>query len=431
MTLQEVLDRVFGTGIQLGHEVTDRSIGGPLLARAAFMTDYRRRLGVNDVGSSGTVSTLVYGRNEKGRDAGGYANVSVVGAVVRGSEDPANEIGGCIGSLQIGVDGDDRPVYASLWGSSYTLRGYPGVQPGGLMAYTAVVQNYFDGSGSRSANYGYAAVTRPGIGDGGDFWNEPGVGFRYAPTHPVDVGFIVCGDSGSYPEGGGIGYRVAFQAGGEASPWAARGDWRTRIGIGVVVQDWLEAGVHVHAPHPDAEADVPHLRLDATRPDRATFLECRVEGQVEPVMAVRGDGRVRSAPAREPDDVVTLAQLEAALPSPGAPEDWRPIGTDHTPWEHGWTAADDGASRCYRHLDRGHLEIAAAGGAPGSVAFRLPAELRPDRAVSTVGAAQGQDEFDLRSAVVHVAADGAVSILYPGDYDRVVASVSWRLATVS
>lgn len=430
MTLQELVDRVFGAGIQLGHEVTDRSTGGPLLARAAFMTDYRRRLGVNDVGSSGTVSTLVYGRNERGGAAGGYANASVIGAAVRGSDDPANEIGGCIGSLQLGVDGDDRPVYATLWGSSYTLRGYPGVQPGGLMAYTAVVQNYFDGSGSRSANYGYAAVTRPGIGDGGDFWNEPGTGFRYASTHPVDVGFVVCGDSGPYPEGGGIGYQVAFQAGGEASPWAERGDWRTRIGVGVVVQDWLEGGVHVHEPHPDAEAGAPHLRLDATRPDRASFFECRIKDEAEPVMAVRGDGRVRSAPAREPDDVVTLAQMEALLPNAATADAWRQVGTDHTPWEHGWTSAATAVSRFYRHAGRGHLELDAIGGQPGSVAFRLPVELRPDDAVSTVGAARGDEEFDLRSALVRVAADGAVSIGYPAGYDRIVASVSWRLATV-
>ena len=59
------------------------------------MTDYRRRLGVNEVGSSGTVSTLLYGTNDEGGEAGGYANVTVIGAVVRGSSDPGNEIGGC------------------------------------------------------------------------------------------------------------------------------------------------------------------------------------------------------------------------------------------------------------------------------------------------------------------------------------------------
>jgi len=233
----------------------------------------------------------------------------VLGGEIRASEDPANEIGACIASLQLGR-GTDPPPTASLWGSCHTLRRSVGRQPGGLMAYTAVVQNYFDGSGSRSANYGYAAVTRPGIGDGHDFhFHDP---IRHSTTYPVDIGFVVCGDSGPYPDGGGVGYRVAFQAGGAASPWATREQWRTRIGTGLLVRDWLDGGVHVHPPHPDAGA-VPQVRLDRRDGQLGNYLECRSEDGLGLMAAIGPDGRVRAAEGRDPTDVVTKAQLDAAI----------------------------------------------------------------------------------------------------------------------
>lgn len=306
-SVEEVLSSLLRDGFNIFRRVTDDNPDSLTQARSCLLTDYRRMLGPTDVGSNGSLFGLTYGR--PGKPAGGFANLTTLVAEVRGSEDPANEIGGCIASLQIGKGGDPPPT-ATLWGSSYTLRGPVGRQPGGLMAYTAVVQNYFDGPGSRSVNYGYAAVTRPGIGDGADFHVHDDI--RNATTYPVDLGFVVCGDSGPTPQGGGIGYRVAFQAGGGASPWSPPEYWRSRIGIGLVVRDWLEGGIHVHPPHPDA-GTVAQVRLDRRDAQEGDLLECRTEDGSEVLSAMRADGRVRAQPGHAPDDLITKAQLDAAI----------------------------------------------------------------------------------------------------------------------
>lgn len=305
-SVQDLLTSLLHDGFNTYRLVTDKDPDGPTQARSFLLTDYRRHLGATELGSNGSLFGLSYGRS--GEPAGGFANATSIVAEVRASEDPVNEIGGCIASLQLGR-GQDPPPTASLWGSSYTLRGSVGRQPGGLMAYTAVVQNYFDGPGSRSANYGYAAVTRPGIGDGADFHiHDP---IRNSTTYPVDLGFVVCGDSGPWPAGGGIGYRVAFQAGGAASPWAPADQWRSRIGTGLVVRDWLEGGIRVHRPHADARA-VPHIRLDCGDHQTGNLLECRA-GDDELLTAIRPDGRISIANGRDPADAVTRAQMDEAL----------------------------------------------------------------------------------------------------------------------
>lgn len=304
-TVQDVITSLLRDGFNTYRLVTDEDPDGPTQARSFLLTDYRRSLGPTDIGSNGSLFGLTYGR--AGAPAGGFANITTIVGEVRASEDPANEIGGTIASLQLGR-GQDPPPTASLWGSSYTLRGSVGRQPGGLMAYTAVVQNYFDGSGSRSANYGYAAITRPGIGDGADFHvHDP---IRDSTTYPVDLGFIVCGDSGPNPEGGGIGYRVAFQAGGGASPWSPPEYWRSRIGTGLVVRDWVEGGIHIHPPLADA-GPVAHIRLDRRDGADGHLLECRSEDGRQVIAAIRSDGRVSVTPGTEPSDAVTVDQLEA------------------------------------------------------------------------------------------------------------------------
>jgi hypothetical protein len=308
-TVQEVFDLLLHDGFNIYRRVTDDDPERNLGARLGLLTDYRRDIPFDQVGGNGAVFGLSYGW--PGAPAGGNVNVTVIGAEVRASEDPANEVGGCIASLQLGR-GTDPPPTASLWGSSYTLRGSVGRQPGGLMAYTAVVQNYFDGPGSRSDNYGFAAVTRPGIGDGHDFHHHDPI--RHSTTYPVDYGFVVCGDSGAYPDGGDVGYRVAFQAGGAASPWATREQWRTRIGTGLLVRDWLESGIHVHPPHPDAGA-VPQLRLDRRDGQAGNYLECRSQDGLGLMAAIGADGRIRAADGQDPAEVVTVGQLEAAMAS--------------------------------------------------------------------------------------------------------------------
>jgi hypothetical protein len=308
-SVQEVLTTLFSDGLNVFRRVTDDEPDAPMQTRTCLVTDYRRMLPFDQLGGNGALFGLNYGK--PGEPAGGNVNVTTIGAEIRASEDPANEIGGCIAALQLGRGGDPPPT-ASLWGSSYTLRGSVGRQPGGLMAYTAVVQNYFDGSGSRSDNYGFAAVTRPGIGDGADWHvHDP---IRDSTTYPVDQGFVVCGDSGPSPEGGGIGYRVAFQAGGGVSPWASREQWRSRIGIGLLVRDWLEGGIHVHPPHHDAGA-VPHVRLDRRDGQGGNYLECRSEDGLGLMAAIGPDGRIRAEAGRDPSDVVTVAQMEAAVAS--------------------------------------------------------------------------------------------------------------------
>jgi hypothetical protein len=312
LSVQDLVTSWLHDGFNTYRLVTEEDPGGVTQARAFLLTDYRRLLGPTEVGANGSVDGLSYGR--PGEPAGGFANLTTIVAEVRGSEDPANEIGGCIASLQLGRGGDPPPT-ASLWGSSYTLRGSVGRQPGGLMAYTAVVQNYYDGSGSRSDNYGYAAVTRPGIGDGADYHvHDP---IRDSTTYPVDFGFIVCGDSGPCPEGGAIGYQVGFQAGGGVSPWSPREYWRSKIGTGLVVRDWIEGGVHVRSPHPDAASPV-HLRLDRRDDQTDNLIECRSEDGLGLLAAVRPDGRVTAADGLDPNDLVTRSQLDAALAASSA-----------------------------------------------------------------------------------------------------------------
>ncbi|MCC5952424.1 MAG: hypothetical protein JJU45_10065 [Acidimicrobiia bacterium] len=306
-SVQDRFASLYRDGLNIFRRVTDDDVDLPMQTRLCLLTDYRRDLPYDQLGGNGALFGLSYGA--PGAPAGGNVNVTTIGVEIRASEDPANEVGGCIASLQLGK-GTDPPPTGSLWGASYTLRGSVGRQPGGLMAYTAVVQNYFDGSGSRSDNYGYAAVTRPGIGDGEDFHvHDP---IRHATTYPVDHGFVVCGDSGPYPEGGGIGFKVAFQAGGAASPWAPREQWRTRIGTGLLVRDWLEAGIHVQPPHHDAAA-VPQLRLDRRDHQKGNYLECRSEDGLGLIASIGPDGRMRAAPGQDDADVVTVAQLEEAL----------------------------------------------------------------------------------------------------------------------
>lgn len=305
--VQDVVTSFLRDGFNSFRAVTDADPDGVSQARSCLITDYQRRFEPFQIGSNGSIFGLSYGR--PGRPAGGWANLTTLVGEVLGSEDPRNEIGGCIASLQLGKGGLPAPT-ASLWGSSYTLRGSVGRQPGGLMAYTAVVQNFYDGPGSRSANYGYAAVTRPGIGDGADFHDPDPI--RHSTTYPVDLGFVVCGDSGPSPEGGGIGYRVAFQAGGAASSWATPEEWRTRIGTGLVVRDWLEGGIHVHAPHPDAGA-VPQVRLDRRDAQEGDLLECRTEDGTHVLAAIHPDGRISATEGTEPADLVTRAQLSREL----------------------------------------------------------------------------------------------------------------------
>jgi hypothetical protein len=304
-SVQDVITSLLRDGFNTYRLVTDEDPDGPTQARSFLLTDYRRALGPTDIGSNGSLFGLTYGR--AGAPAGGFANITTIVGEVRASEDPANEIGGTIASLQLGR-GQDPPPTASLWGSSYTLRGSVGRQPGGLMAYTAVVQNYFDGTGSRSLNYGYAAITRPGIGDGADFHvHDP---IRDATTYPIDLGFVVCGDSGPNPEGGGIGYRVAFQAGGGASPWSPPEHWRSRIGTGLVVRDWVEGGIHIHPPLPDA-GEVAHIRLDRRDGAGGNLLECRTEDGTHVLTALRADGRLSIADGTDFTDAVSLGQLDA------------------------------------------------------------------------------------------------------------------------
>jgi hypothetical protein len=308
-SLADLVTTVLRDGFTSFRRITDDDPGGPSQSLSCLLAEYRRALGVTEVGSNGSMVGLTYGR--PGKPAGGFANLTTLVAEVRGSEDPANEIGGCIASLQIGKGGDPAPT-ATLWGSSYTLRGPVGRQPGGLMAYTAVVQNHFDGSGSRSVNYGYAALTRPGIGDGADYHAEHHDPIRNAPTHPVDLGFVVCGDSGPSSAGGQIGFRVAFQAGGGASPWSSPEHWRSKIGTGLVVRDWVEGGVHVHPPHPDAAA-APQIRVDRRDTQGGNLLECRTEDTTHVLAAIRPDGRIFATGGEEPSDLVNRAQLDHAI----------------------------------------------------------------------------------------------------------------------
>ena len=119
----------------------------------------------------------------------------------------------------------------------------------------------------------------------------------------------MCGDSGPNPEGGGIGYRVAFQAGGGASPWSPPEFWRSRIGTGLVVRDWVEGGIHIHPPLPGS-GDVAHIRLDRRDGAGGNLLECRTEDGTHVLAALHPDGRLTIADGLDPSDAVTRSQLD-------------------------------------------------------------------------------------------------------------------------
>lgn len=335
MTLQEYLDSVFSHGLVVVRDIDGGLTRQPsaldvLRGPASFVTTYTAALPHDRVGSNGVNGVIFYGTPAQG--ASGYANVNNLFALVEHSiADPAdpygdpakNEIGGTIAVMRMGAEGQEVPPRATFWGTSYTLRGgWRGQEPGGLGAYSAVVQNHFDGRGSRIDHYAYAAVTWPGIGDGDDFWKAPGEGDRYADTFAVPFGFIVAGQSGRWPDGGGVGYEVGVQSGGWTTPW--RGDkghgfedTRSKIGTGFRSIDWVTNGIHVGTPHPDADARAASIVVDGTDvgPARPIVARrtCTAAGTVlseDPV--VLSDGRVKAPTLVDDDDAVSVRTLSTA-----------------------------------------------------------------------------------------------------------------------
>lgn len=337
MTLQEYADALFTDGLVIVREVSAGLPDAPtnrehLRARATFMTQYNARLSHTEVGSNGVNTALVYGDDDHA--ASGYANVNNVFALVSNSGaapgdpdgDPAkNEIGGVIAAMRMGKEGEATPPRATFWGVSYTLRGgLRGQQPGALAAYTAVIQNHFDGPGSRFDHYGYAAVTWPGIGDGDDFWTPHGEGDRYADTHAIPFGFIVAGQSGSWAGNAGeIGFTVGVQSGGWATSWRGdRGtgfeDHRSKIGTGFRSIDWVENGLHVGVAHPDADAGAGSVAIDARddQPDRPLLVR-RVLSPTEELVGeeavILSDGRIKAPVLADADDAVSTLTLPTAF----------------------------------------------------------------------------------------------------------------------
>ena len=386
-------------------------------SRASFLTTYTASLPHNEVGTNGVNSVVIYGTPEDG--ASGYANANNVFAlVVNSAADPENpfgdaaqnEIGGTIAAMRMGVEGQAIPPRATFWGTSYTLRGgWRGQEPGGLGAYSAVMQNHFDGPGSRIDHYGYAAVTWPGIGDGDDFWNDPGEGDRYADTFAIPFGFIVAGQSGEWPDGGNIGYEVGVQSGGWATPWRGdRGngyeDQRSKIGTGVRSIDWVTNGVHIGNPHPDSDAGVASLLIDASESSpsrpllvRRTFSSSDVVTSVDPILL--SDGRVKAPTLVDDDDAVSVQTLSKAYA--------KAVGT----------SSDS-------------LALKAHGVASVSVSSGVPTLVAPISFSSSPPASM----YDLGSVAVDlglgpvVTSSAAVEVLLPGEYE-VTVWVAWGSST--
>ncbi len=334
-SLQDYLDSILTDGLVISKKFTGGLSPEPtalelMRSRAAFITTYTGALGHTEVGSNGVNTALLYGTPTDG--ASGYANVNNLYALVTNSAaypgdphgDPArNEVGGLIAVMRMGTEGQEVPPRATFWGSSYTLRGgWRGQEPGGLGAYTAVLQNHFDGPGSRIDHYAFAAVTWPGIGDGEDFWLEPGVGDRYAGTYAIPFGFIVAGQSGTWPDGGGIGYGVGVQSGGWATPWRGdRGhgyeDQRSKIGTGFRSIDWVENGLHIGLPHPDGALGAASILLDGSEAAPARPILARRTYSAEDLVlseepVILADGRVKAPRLIDDDDAVSTRTLPAA-----------------------------------------------------------------------------------------------------------------------
>lgn len=419
MTLQEYQDSVLTHGLVIAKTISSGLPGSPsalemLRSRAAFVTTYTAALPHNEVGTNGVNSVIVYGTPEDG--ASGYANAhNVYALVVNSAADPENpygdaaqnEIGGTIAAMRMGTEGQEVPPRATFWGTSYTLRGgWRGQEPGGLGAYSAVMQNHFDGPGSRIDHYAYAAVTWPGIGDGDDFWSEPGEGDRYADTFAIPFGFIVAGQSGEWPDGGGIGYEVGVQSGGWATPWRGdRGngyeDQRSKIGTGFRSIDWVTNGLHIGNPHPDADAGVASLLIDGseTTPSRPllvrrTYSSTDVLVSEEPV--VLSDGRVKAPALVDDDDAVSVQTLSAAYA--------RVVGT----------STDSLALKAHAVAS----SVSVAAGVPTLVA-PLAFSSSPPASMYDLGSVTV--DLGLGSATTSSA---AVEVLLPGEYEATVW-VAW------
>ncbi len=268
-------------------------------AASLAVADLQIEVGINEIAGAATGTFVIYGR--PGETAGGYANVHVPGGIMYGSSDPANELGGIVGFVLIGCDvhlpadfpvdpgvnDPDDAVTGTARSDSWTVRCFPGTQPGMLVGAARLIQNLFDGSGSRAHNAAYVALTRPGIGDGPDFFT--GGDFRESETFPVDYGFIAAGSSGTLiaPDGD-VGFRVAFQAGGRAETWSGDydptdptdSDGYSKIGTGLLARDWTSRAIKILPPHDDA-ADELAVEL--------------VDGNDDPLFTVAADGQVNSA----------------------------------------------------------------------------------------------------------------------------------------
>lgn len=416
MTLQEYIDAVLTDGLIVIREIDNAPLQDRerLQSSGTFFTKYNAQLGHTDVGSNGVNSILIYGDEAA---ASGFANLHNFYALVKssgakeGGSGPANaarnEIGGIIASMRMGED--DEGAEASFWGASFTLRGgWGGVEPGGMGGYTAVIQNHFDGPGSRFDHFGYAAVTWPGIGDGEDFQSgvsDPGEGSRFDPTFAIPFGFVVAGQSGPWPAGGGNGFDVGVQSGGWATPWRGdRGDGyelnRSRIGVGFRSLDWIENAVHVGLAHVDAGPAASAIAVDTLveegeRPILARRVLTTAEVLVSEEPIVLSDGRVKAPNRLESDDAISSQTLAAAHASA--------IGT-----------IADAATR--HAFARTPITGSLLTVAPQTHTFMGPMTF-PD--APPAGRYSIEDlEIDMGGPVVIV--DGAVEVLLPGEYEVTV-----------
>lgn len=167
---------------------------------------------------------------------------------VSGSGSPRNEPSLKVERLNVNIgreyDQQTGPV-GRVWFADQQLLGPVGVQPATLNGPVMLLNNFFDGSPTDSPAAATWLATVPGVGA------EP----SRVPydTFPVDVGLGIVGTSRA--DGvDAIGFRTGLQIGGAGTPW---GEWRSIVGTGADISQYVTRGIYVHAPEtPNRAADV-------------------------------------------------------------------------------------------------------------------------------------------------------------------------------
>ncbi len=126
------------------------------------------------------------------------------------------------------------------------------VQMSRANVFNLIYNNYYNGSPLVHPGAAIVIETDTGAVDGNDATHTA------ATTYAVDVGMVIAGKS----TGGNTGFTTGIRIGGEGSVWAAS----SKIGTGLVVQDYTTRAIYVNTPSgtPTADVETPTVTLTPT-----------------------------------------------------------------------------------------------------------------------------------------------------------------------